>query len=397
MTAAIADLRGYEILDSRGQPTIFTTCVLTDGTEKSVSVPSGRSTGRWEAHELRDGDPDRFDGRGCLQAIDGINSLIRAELIGMPVSDQAGLDGRMIELDGTGNRSRLGANAMLSVSLAACRAAARSSGVELWQYLAAMANNEAPGLPRLTVNLLSGGLHAGQQVPVQDVLLVPVAAASVEESLVAVSDVFSAAVGLSTSRYGARLLTADEGGLAPPFRSTDEMLDFAVAAIVASGQEERMRLAVDVAASHLTGGRGYQFEGRSLTGRMMIEEIRGWLSRYPIVSIEDGLDQDDWGHWSDLTALIGDSTLVVGDDLLCTQTSRVQRAIEEDAANALLIKPNQVGTVTEALLAMQTARRAGWPVVASARSGETEDDWLADLAVGWSADFIKVGSITQSD
>jgi enolase len=312
----------------------------------------------------------------------------------------------MTALDGTPNKARLGANAILAVSLAFARATAAGRGVPLYQHFAdllaaAPADRRAPlsTLPRPTINLFSGGKHAGGQVPIQDVLVVPAAARTIDEALATTYACFQAAAKLTTSKYGMRVLTADEGGLAPPFANAQAMLDDALAAIRDAGftPGREVALAIDVASSHFyTEGR-YHLDGRVLDSRGMIDTILGWLDRYPIVSVEDGLAEDDWDHWPELAAAIGDRALVLGDDLLCTNPARIRRALDQAAATALLLKVNQIGTLSEAAEAYRLARGAGWRVTISARSGETEDNWLADLAVGWAGDQIKVGSITQSE
>ena len=394
----IAELTAWEILDSRGLPTVLTRCRLDDGSEGIASVPSGRSTGAWEAVEKRDGDPSRYRGAGCLDAVAGVNGEVSAALTGRGLADQAGLDAALVDLDGSSDKSRLGSNALLSVSVAYAKAAAQEGGAELWQYLARQAGNPVPTLPVLTVNLFSGGKHAGGQVPVQDTLLVAHGAESVAGALVQIREVFAAAAEITAERYGERLLTADEGGLAPGFGSVDEMFRCAVDAIDRAGlTREAMALALDIAASHFVTESGYRFGGATLDAAEMIALIDGWVRDFPIVSVEDGLAEDDWGNWPRLREVLSGRALTVGDDLLCTNPTRIARAVESAAADTLLLKANQIGTLSEALESLQLARAAGWRVVASARSGETEDSWLADLAVGWSADYIKVGSVTQSE
>jgi enolase len=408
MAYTIARLAGREILDSRGRPTVQAACELSDGSRAAASVPSGASTGAAEAHELRDGDPRRYRGLGCRRAAANVGAIGQA-LAGRSFAGQAALDAALIELDGTPAKSRLGANAILAVSLAFARAAAVAQGLPLYRYFAdVLAEDQRPttndqrqpfALPQLTVNLFSGGKHAGGQVPIQDVLLVPLAAATVDDALAMVFEVYQAAAELIGRAYGMRALTADEGGLAPAFPSAEAMLGDAVAAIEAAGLApgRDMALAVDVAASHFYQAGRYQMGGAALDSMAMVDALIGWLDRYPIVSLEDGLAEDDWAHWPWLCARSGQRALVLGDDLLCTNQARIQRAINERAANALLLKVNQIGTLSEAAAASRLARSAGWRVTISARSGETEDDWLADLAVGWGGDQIKVGSITQSE
>jgi enolase len=424
-------LTGREILDSRGRPTVYAACELASGAHGGASVPSGASTGAAEALELRDGDARRYRGLGCRTATANLGGEIHSALAGRALASQHELDQALIALDGTPNKSRLGANALLAASLAFARAAAAEQGVPLYQYFADVLTDQRPrtidhrlaeeteigklpttdesdpssfvvrrsSLPQLTVNLFSGGKHAGGQVPIQDVLLVPISARTIDESLAMVYEVYQAAAELTFRAYGMRALTADEGGLAPAFPSAEAMLDDAVAAIRAAGLDpgHDIALAVDVAASHFYRDERYHLGSTPLDGPAMVDTIAGWLDRYPIISVEDGLAEDDWATWPLLHARVAGRALVLGDDLLCTNPARIQRAIGVSAADALLLKVNQIGTLTEAAAACRLARSAGWRVTVSARSGETEDDWLADLAVGWGGDQIKVGSITQSE
>lgn len=394
----IARLTALEILDSRGRPTVRATCTLASGASGTVSVPSGASTGSAEALELRDGDPARYRGLGCRTAVRHVAEDLHLALAGQPF-DQTGLDHAMITLDGTPNKARLGANAILAVSLAFARAAANEATIPLYRYFADLVGVPLATLPRLTINLFSGGKHAGGQVPIQDVLLVPVAARTIDEGLAATYAVYQAAAELTARKYGTRALTADEGGLAPPFPDAEAMLTDAVAAIEAAGftPGNDVALAVDVASSHFHEEGRYALGGDPLDSAGMIDRLAVWRATYPIVSIEDGLAEDDWANWPTLRARLGRDTLVLGDDFLCTNPARIRRAIEVQAANALLLKVNQIGTLSEAAEARALAQEAGWHVTISARSGETEDDWLADLAVGWGGQQIKVGSITQSE
>ncbi|MCY4464869.1 MAG: enolase [Chloroflexi bacterium] len=393
----IASLSAIEILDSRGKPTLLARCDLADGSLGAASLPSGASTGAAEAHELRDGG-DRYAGQGCLRAVANINSEINKALAGRRFERQAQLDKALIELDGSLNKSRLGSNAILGVSLAFCRAQSAQAGLPLYRHLARMADL-APRLPRPMINLFSGGAHAGGQVAIQDVQLVLPKAQSIRHTLEVASDVFRAAAKLIRSRYGMRLLTADEGGLAPPCESSEALLSAAVDAILAAGYKmgDEVALTLDVAATQFYEDDCYQLDAEELSREAMIARLENWCRDYPIVSLEDGLQQDDWTGWRKLLQRLGGRVKILGDDLLCTNTGRIQRAISENAADSLLLKVNQIGTLTEALAALKLARQAGWQVVISARSGETEDDWLADLAAGWAADYIKVGSITQSE
>ena len=402
----ITQITAVEILDSRGRPTVQATCTLADGASATVSVPSGASTGAAEAHELRDGDPSRHQGLGCRRAVANIKGEIQNAVAGLPFDSQAELDGFLIELDGTPQKFRLGANAILAVSLAFARAVAEFRRVPLYQHFADILAGEPSGaqatlhtLPRPTINLFSGGKHAGAQIPIQDVLVVPASARTIDEALAVTCAVFQAGADLCAEKYQMRVLTADEGGLAPPFAGADAMLDDAVTAIERAGFRPGVdvALAVDVASSHFYHEGRYHLDGEALDSAAMREVVLGWLDRYPIVSIEDGLAEDDWPHWPDLYAGVAGRALVLGDDFLCTNPARIQRAISVHAADALLLKVNQIGTLTEAAEAYRLARSAGWAVTISARSGETEDNWLADLSVGWTGDQIKVGSITQSD
>jgi enolase len=399
-------LSALEILDSRGRPTVQATCTLADGTAATASVPSGASTGAAEALELRDGDPSRYHGLGVRQAVSHVNATLRAALEGCNFADQASLDQAMLELDGTPNKARLGANAILAVSLAFARAVAAQRGVPLYRHFADLLAGGSGGrsaplktLPRPTINLFSGGKHAGGQVAIQDVLVVPTSARDIDEAMAMTFAVFYAAADLVYRKYGMRALTADEGGLAPPFANTRAMLEDAVTAIRSAGLEpgKDVCLAVDIASSHFYQAGRYHLDGDVLESHAMIRRLVAWLDAYPIVSVEDGLAEEDWENWPVLHERIGGRALVLGDDLLCTNPARIRQAIRAKAADALLLKVNQVGTLTEAAIACRLAREADWRVTVSARSGETEDNWLADLAVGWAGDQIKVGSITQSE
>jgi enolase len=395
----IERLSGREILDSRGRPTVLATCVLDGGIGASASVPSGASTGSAEVFELRDGDPKRYQGLGCRQAAANIGGELQGALGERQFSDQAELDRTMIALDGTATKSRIGANAILAVSVAFARAHARERGIPLYQHFADMLGASVNRLPRLTINLFSGGKHAGQQVSVQDVLIIPMSPRTIDEVLVSAFDVYQAAADIILQKYGMRLLTADEGGLAPPCRSAEEMLGLAVEAIERAGYSpgKDIFLGIDVAASHFYQDHRYHKDGEVLDSAAMIQTITQWLDRYPILSVEDGLAEDDWENWPKLRRAIGGRAATLGDDLLCTNPVRIRRAVETHACDALLLKVNQIGTLTEALEAYRQARAAGWSVTLSVRSGETEDNWAADLAVGWRADQFKNGSIRQSE
>jgi enolase len=375
------------------------TCELKTGASGTVSIPSGASTGAAEALELRDGDPKRYRGLGCRKAVALINGELHHALARRSFKDQAELDRAIVELDGTPNKSRLGSNGILAVSLAFARAVALERRVPLYQYFAGVLPAPLHALPRPAINLFSGGKHAGAQVPIQDVLIVPVSVRTIDEALAMAFEVYQSAAELIFQKYAMRLLTADEGGLAPPFPDAETMLEDAVEAIGRAGLQpgRDVTLAIDVAASHFYRQGRYHLGKEPVDSNAMIERLLGWLERYPIASIEDGLAEEDWDHWPALCTRAAGRALILGDDLLCTDPTRIRRAILEGAANALLLKVNQIGALSEAAEACRMARSANWHVTISARSGETEDHWLADLAVGWAGDHIKVGSIAQSE
>ena len=353
-----------------------------------------------EAHELRDGDPRRYGGLGCRRAVSNIQGEIHRKLTERGFDTQHKLDDALVTLDGTPDKSRLGANAVVAVSLTFARAQAVERGVPLYQHFAEMAGEPViRHLPRLTVNLFSGGKHGGGQVPIQDVLIVPQSAPSIDESLVVASAVYASAVRLVQRKYNMRWLTADEGGLAPPVRDAESLLADAIEAIGEAGftPGKEVCLAVDVASSHFYRDGRYCLDGKPLSGAEMVARVQTWVERYHVISIEDALAEDDWDHWPSLMTAIGSQVRVVGDDLLCTNPARIQRAIDSTACNTLLLKVNQIGTVSEALDALRLAHSADWKVTISVRSGETEDNWFSDLAVGWQGDHTKAGSLTQSD
>ena len=392
MSLTVRDLRALEILDSRGNPTVMVEAELSDATIASAKVPSGASTGRHEAVELRDGDPARYAGKGVRHAVENVHRVLAPALRGFEAEDQAALDHRMIELDGTPNKSRLGANAILGISCAVARAAARSRGIPLWRYLA---GERRATLPVPMVNILSGGLHAGRNVEFQDFLAIPLNFPTYAEALEAIVAVHrDARAALEKRGY---LLTgvADEGGWGPRLPANETALDVMAEAI----GDRRIAIAIDVASSHFYNDGKYELrsEGRSLTSAGMIDLLAGWTARYPIVSIEDGLAEDDWTGWQQLTAALGSKVQLIGDDLFATNPERLERGIRERTANAVLVKMNQIGTLTETFQVIDRARAAGFRAVISARSGETEDDFLADLAVASGAGQIKIGSITRSE
>ncbi|MCO6497592.1 MAG: phosphopyruvate hydratase [Chitinophagaceae bacterium] len=395
----IQQLEGFEILDSRGRPTVKAKCTLKSGVTGCASVPSGASTGKAEALELRDGDKSRYRGLGCRKAVNNINTTINRAISGKEFAGQEEFDKALIALDGTENKSNLGANAILACSLAYARAKAKEEGLVLYKYFGKLTGNDDFVLPRPTINLFSGGKHAGGQIPVQDLLLVPVAAGTMDDALEQVHTVYLRASELIHEKYGMRALKADEGGLAPSFRSMEEMFEDAIKSIKRAGLQpgKEMALALDVASSHFYQDGKYNLGTEVKDSMGMIDVIRSWVDAYPILSVEDGLAENDWEYWPHLKTALQDKCLVLGDDLLCTQVARIERAVETNAANALLLKVNQCGSLTEAAAAYRAAKNAGWQVTVSARSGETEDNWLADLAIGWSGNQIKIGSIAQSD
>jgi enolase len=399
--ASISGVHAREILDSRGRPTVECDVLLTDGTLGRASVPSGASTGAHEALELRDGDPARYAGLGVLRAVANVRQVIGPAVRGMPAADQARLDRALIDLDGTPDKSRLGANALLAVSLAACRAAALGAGRPLYRHIAELAGVARPMIPLPMVNIVSGGLHAGGQIEIQDVLVMPVGAESFARALEWAAAIHRSA-GERLRREGHPPLVADEGGWAPPLASNEQALEWVTDAIGAAGLRPGVdvQLAVDVAATHFFDAADQRYalarEQRRLTGRDMVEQLLAWTRSYPLVSIEDGLAEDDWESWRLLGQQLGSRVQLVGDDLFATDVTRLERGIQVGAANAVLVKVNQVGTLSEALRVVDRASEVRWRSVVSARSGETEDALLADLAVGCGAHQIKVGSVTRS-
>jgi enolase len=394
----VVRLSALEILDSRGRPTLRASCELSSGARGAASIPSGASRGSAEAMELRDGDRQRFRGLGCSKAAAGVGGEIHRHVAGHEIAGQRELDAALQALDGTPNKSRLGANALLSTSLAFARAVANDRGIPLHRYFAELVDGSHERLPRPIINLFSGGKHAGGHVPIQDVLIMP-RAATLGDCLAMAYEVFQTAADLGRRKYASRALRADEGGLSPPFADAEAMLADAAESIDRAGLAlgADVALGIDVAATHFYECGTYALGDERLASDQMIDRLVRWQKEYGLVSIEDGLAEEDWEHWPRLAFRLKGKALVVGDDLLCTNPERIRRAAESRAADALLLKVNQIGTVSEAADALRLARSAGWSVTVSARSGETEDDWLADLAVGWSAEQIKVGSITQSE
>lgn len=398
VSSAIRRVLARQVFDSRGRPTVEADVELEDGSLGRASVPSGASTGRHEAHELRDGDAQRYHGLGVLRAVSNVNAVIAGEVRGLDATDQPTLDARLRALDGAPNLARLGANAVLAVSMATARAAALSSGEPLYRYLA---GSSAPLLPLPMVNILSGGAHARGGMDVQDFLAMAVGAESLDQAL-AWTHAVRAAAGALLAEEGLSLLLADEGGFAPGYASVERALELMVRAIERAGLQpgRDVAIAMDVAATQFVQPDGrYELrrEGRTLKSEDMVERTVSWLDRYPIVSVEDPLAEDDWSAWQALTRRMGDRCQLVGDDLFCTNPSRIQRGIDARAANGVLIKLNQIGTVTDTLGAVRLAREAGYAAIVSARSGETEDPFIADLAVATACGQIKVGSLSSSE
>jgi enolase len=394
----ILDIRAREILDSRGNPTVEADVTLAGGATGRAAVPSGASTGEHEALELRDGDADRYGGKGVQLAVQNIEDKIAPALNGLLAVDQVAIDRAMIELDGTPNKGKLGANAILAVSMAVARAAAEESGMPLFRYLGGPL---ARILPVPMMNILNGGAHATNTVDFQEYMIVPIGADNFADALRMGAEVFHALKKVLVKR---KLSTGvgDEGGFAPDLGSDEDALKVMVEAIEKAGYAPgtEVAIALDPAASELYKGKTYTFKksGRgTLDADGMIELYSKWLEEYPIVSIEDGLAEDDWAGWAKLTAALGDRVQLVGDDIFVTSTERLARGIREDVGNAILIKLNQIGTVTETLEAIELAKASGYQSVISHRSGETEDTFIADFAVGTGAGQIKTGSASRTD
>jgi enolase len=397
VSTLIEDVIAREILDSRGNPTIEVELFLEGGAAGTAMVPSGASTGSHEAIELRDGDDRRYGGKGVLTAVKNVNDVLRPELLGTDALDQVSLDRLLIELDGTPNKSKLGANALLGVSLAAARASADEVGLPLYRYLGGAG---ARVLPVPLVNILNGGKHAIESTDFQEFMIAPVGAPSFREGLRWASEVFHA-LGVILHDEGFATTVGDEGGYAPSLGSNEDAIGAVLTAIERAGYTpgEQVAIALDPATTELYSDGRYVLarEGRSLTGEELIEFWADWVERYPIVSLEDGLAEDDWEGWTALTSRLGDRLQLVGDDLLVTNTQRLERAIRERCANSILVKLNQIGTLTETVEAVEMAQRAGWRAIISHRSGETEDTTIADLAVALNTGQIKTGSVSRSE
>ncbi len=397
----IVDIKAYEVLDSRGNPTVNADVILDDGSVGTACAPSGASTGTREALELRDGDNSRYMGKGVLTAVGNINTTIRELLLGKDTTEQAELDGLMIEADGTENKATLGANAILAVSLAAAKAGAITRGIPLYQHIAEL--NGTPlqyTMPVPMMNIINGGEHADNNVDIQEFMIQPVKARDFAEALRQGAEIFHTLKKVLTSR-GLNTSVGDEGGFAPNLPSNEAALEIIAEAVSKAGYSlgDEITLALDCAASEFYRDEQYQLGGdnKNYSASEFADYLAGLAERYPIISIEDGMDESDWDGWATLTAKLGDKIQLVGDDLFVTNTSILQRGIDNGIANSILIKFNQIGSLTETLQAIQMAKDAGYTAVISHRSGETEDTTIADLAVATAAGQIKTGSLCRSD
>jgi len=395
--SAIVDIVGREILDSRGNPTVECDVLLESGVMGRAAVPSGASTGSREAIELRDGDKNRYLGKGVLKAVEHINTEIAEAVLGLDASEQSFLDKTLIDLDGTDNKGRLGANAMLAVSMAVARAAAEESGLPLYRYFGGM---NACQLPVPMMNVINGGAHANNNLDLQEFMIIPVGAPSFREAVRYGAEVFHALKKILHDK-GMSVAVGDEGGCAPNVPNHEAAIQMILDAISAAGYTagEQIAIGLDCAASEFYKDGKYELSGESLslTGEQWIDMLATWVDKYPIISIEDGMAEGDWGGWKLLTERLGQKVQIVGDDLFVTNTKILKEGIDKGIANSILIKINQIGTLTETFAAIEMAKRAGYTAVISHRSGETEDSTIADIAVGLNAGQIKTGSMSRSD
>ncbi|MEO0651254.1 MAG: phosphopyruvate hydratase [Planctomycetota bacterium] len=390
----IASIQAREILDSRGNPTVEVEVLLASGAFGRAAVPSGASTGVHEAHELRDGE-GRYNGKGVLKAVESVNTELSRELLGEDASDQAGVDRLMLELDGTDNKSRLGANAILGVSLATAKAAAEEHGLPLYRYLG---GTGARVLPVPMMNILNGGAHADNNVDLQEFMVMPFGGTAFREGLRMGTEVFHALKGVCKAK-GYSTAVGDEGGFAPNLKSNEEAIELIIEAADKLGLQpgRDVFIAIDAASAEFLKDGAYQVDGKPHSAEELIELYAGWCEKYPIFSIEDGLDQDDWSGWTKLTERLGERVQLVGDDLFVTNAGRLREGIEKGAGNSVLVKVNQIGTLTETLETIALAHSKGYTCVISHRSGETEDATIADLAVATNAGQIKTGAPCRSD
>ncbi len=396
--SAIVDIVGREVLDSRGNPTVECDVLLESGVMGRAAVPSGASTGSREAIELRDGDKSRYLGKGVLKAVEHINTEISEAVLGLDASEQAFLDKTLIDLDGTDNKSRLGANAMLAVSMAVARAAAEESGLPLYRYLGGMGGMQ---LPVPMMNVINGGAHANNSLDLQEFMIIPVGAPSFREAVRWGAEVFHALKKIINDR-GMSTAVGDEGGFAPSVENHEAAIQLILQAIDAAGYTagEQIALGLDCAASEFYKDGHYVLEGEGgirLTAQQWTDMLATWVDKYPIISIEDGMAEGDWDGWKHLTERLGKNVQLVGDDLFVTNTRILKEGIDKGIGNSILIKINQIGTLTETFAAIEMAKRAGYTAVISHRSGETEDSTIADIAVGTNAGQIKTGSLSRSD
>jgi enolase len=394
---AIVDIIGREILDSRGNPTVEVDVLLEDGAEGRAAVPSGASTGAHEAIELRDGDKSRYQGKGVQKAVDAVNGEIFDALSGMDAEDQRGIDAALIKLDGTENKSRLGANAILGVSLAVARAASQANNLALYRYIGGV---NAHILPVPMMNIINGGAHADNPIDIQEFMIMPVSAETCADAIRIGSEVFQT-LKKNLKDAGHNTSVGDEGGFAPNLKSADEALSFIMKAIEKAGYKpgDDVMLALDCASTEYFKNGKYELagEGKSLDSAANAKYLADLAARFPIISIEDGMAEDDWDGWKQLTDLIGKRVQLVGDDLFVTNTKRLSEGIAKATANSILVKVNQIGSLSETLDAVNMAQRAGYTAVMSHRSGETEDSTIADLAVATNCGQIKTGSLSRSD
>lgn len=396
--SAIIDVIGREILDSRGNPTVEAEVVLESGVTGHAAVPSGASTGVREAIELRDKDPKRYGGKGVLKAVEHVNTELADAVIGLEATDQAFIDRKMIELDGTDNKSRLGANAILAVSMAVARAAAEETGMPLYRYFGGMGAVE---LPVPMMNVINGGAHANNNLDLQEFMIIPLGAPSFKEALRYGAETFHALKKIINSK-GMSTAVGDEGGFAPKCESHEEAIELIMEAIKAAGLEpgRDVCIGLDCASSEFYEDGKYTLaksSGKSMTAEEWAQVLKGWVEKYPIISIEDGMAEGDWEGWKHLTDLLGGKIQLVGDDLFVTNPKILKEGIEKGVANSILIKVNQIGTLSETFEAIDMAKKAGYTAVVSHRSGETEDSTIADIAVGLNAGQIKTGSMSRSD
>jgi enolase len=402
MSSKIKSIQGLQILDSRGNPTVAVEVILDDGSKGMFSVPSGASTGEFEAVELRDGDNTKFNGKGVLKAVAAVNNTIAPRLIGTDACEQSAVDGMMLELDGTRNKSKLGANAILGVSLAVARAAAASRKQGLYEYLSGGRGNL---LPMPLVNVINGGAHANNSLDIQEFMLVPVAAPAFSEAIRISSEIFHA-LGKLLKDDGYSTAVGDEGGYAAQIESADRAFELLLGAIERAGYSpgKEVSFALDVAASELavegTNPTMYEFKkakSAQMTSAEIIATYESWCKKYPIVSIEDGLDENDWDGWVALTKSLGSTVQLVGDDLFVTNQERIKRGIDMHVGNSVLVKVNQIGSLTETMQAIETSQKASYTYIISHRSGETEDSTIADIAVATNAGQIKTGSMSRGE